>query len=311
MWTPPVKESFLFLPHPLSRPDPPHIHSSPPASRETRSLRSPPPPTGSSAPSLPFSSGAGAGRPSKRRTAGPNGGRGCGMGHRRPHGGCGMGHSGGTGRQRSPWPQLRVGAPPSFMARPRNGAHVSFMGADAASYRGSQHRQLHPRHLQVRFPPSLSNEWRRKPPWRHGRAGRWHLAGWEGGKGAPTNESREGKYEAASSIGGRIRGGLEAFFRLQTLKSEIRGGMRPQLELPLVPVSTDWASYSPLSMVKLCLVDSMAPELARLLTTRKVWVLHFLMRISNSSSELVVPCGTVGCRHRWPWSLIRGGLKQQ
>jgi hypothetical protein len=28
----------------------------------------------------------------------------------------------------------------------------------------------------------------------------------------------------------------------------------------LIPTSTDRASYSPLSMVKLCLVDSMAPE---------------------------------------------------
>jgi hypothetical protein len=134
---PPVRESFRFLPHP---PDPPPYLSNRPApprpARETRSLHSPAPPAGSSAPFLPFPTAQGwgdlrSGAPptltevaaAGRVTSGPHGGR-------------GTGHSGGTGFRRPPWPRLRVGASPASMARPRNEAHAASMGADAASRHG-------------------------------------------------------------------------------------------------------------------------------------------------------------------------------
>jgi hypothetical protein len=88
----------------------------------------------------------------------------------------------------------------------------------------------HGRREERRRPPSAGvisllslHEWRRKPPWRRGKANRWCLGGWEGGRGAPTTGGRGGQDERASSVGG-WGVGWRAFSWFWPLK--IRWGLR-------------------------------------------------------------------------------------
>jgi hypothetical protein len=81
----------------------------------------------------------------------------------------------------------------------------------------------------------------------HGRAGEptvGVVAGWGGGKGAPTGEGGGRRNKSPSSVRGRIRAGLETFFWFWALKYKVRVEKRGGLELPLrstiLPYTTVW-----------------------------------------------------------------------